>query len=105
MLTGEFRYGSWFEHILQWHKFRKNHPEINIHFVCYEEMKANPVLEISKLCKFLGKDDKIAEDIAYKTSFEQMKSGIKTKRENEEKTWQTSKAKTEEETQQVSILL
>ena len=56
-----------------------------MHFVYYEEMKKDPVLEIGKLCRFFGKDCSLAEEIATKTNFEQMKHGVQNKRTHEEK--------------------
>ncbi|XP_037777972.1 sulfotransferase 1C4-like [Penaeus monodon] len=65
-------YGPYWEHLREaWP--RRDHP--NMHFVFYEDMKADPMAELRKLNHFLGTDltEDQLEKIARYTSFEAMK--------------------------------
>ena len=66
-------YGTWFSHTKAWWRLSKTHR--NIHVIFYEDLKKNPVLEISKLAKFLGCQHSIdfISKVAEMTSFEKMK--------------------------------
>ncbi|XP_047475121.1 sulfotransferase 1C4-like [Penaeus chinensis] len=65
-------YGPYWEHLREaWP--RRDHP--NMHFVFYEDMKADPMAELRKLNQFLGTDltEEQLEKIAHYTSFGEMK--------------------------------
>ncbi|XP_072926315.1 sulfotransferase family 5A, member 1 isoform X1 [Hemitrygon akajei] len=49
-LIGEVNYGSWFEHIKEWHSHRD---EFNFLFITYEELKKDLRKSVIKLCNFL----------------------------------------------------
>lgn len=68
----ELIYGPYWEHLREaWP--RRDHP--NMHFLFYEDMKADPKAELRKLNQFLGTDltEEQLEKIAHYTSFEEMK--------------------------------
>lgn len=72
-IGGQFNmYGSWFEHVITYWKKFQDKP--NSCFVCYEELKKNPVEGIQKISSFLGlnRDVEFCRAIAEKTSFESM---------------------------------
>ncbi|NP_001104204.1 sulfotransferase family 1C member 4 S homeolog [Xenopus laevis] len=71
-LSGDVPWGSWFDHVLGWWKAVDKH---QILFVFYEDMIKDPMCEIRKVMKFLGKDlsDEVLENIKYHTSFQAMK--------------------------------
>ncbi|XP_042856927.1 sulfotransferase 1C4-like [Penaeus japonicus] len=65
-------YGPYWEHLREaWPQ--RDHP--NMHFLFYEDMKANPKAEMKKLDRFLGTNltEEQLEKIAHYTSFEEMK--------------------------------
>ena len=64
-------YGDYFSHILGWWAARENP---NIHFVKYEDLKADPRAEITKMASFLGKalTDAEIEVILSESSFKSM---------------------------------
>ncbi|ROT80799.1 estrogen sulfotransferase [Penaeus vannamei] len=65
-------YGPYWEHLREaWP--RRDHP--NMHFLFYEDMKADPKAELRKLNQFLGTDltEEQLQKIAHYTSFEEMK--------------------------------
>ncbi|XP_036361208.1 sulfotransferase 6B1 isoform X1 [Octopus sinensis] len=75
-LDGKLNYGSWFEYTQQWEKDIKDHPELPILIVKYEDLKKDPVSNVAKVAEFLGlpKNDQLFEDIADKCSFAKMKA-------------------------------
>ena len=66
-------YGTWFSHTTEWWRLSKTNP--NIYVIFYEDLKKNPVLEISKLAKFLDcqHSPEFLAKVAEMTSFAQMK--------------------------------
>ncbi|XP_042856926.1 sulfotransferase 1C4-like [Penaeus japonicus] len=65
-------YGPYWEHLREaWPQ--RDHP--NMHFLFYEDMKADPKAEMKKLDRFLGTNltEEQLEKIAHYTSFEEMK--------------------------------
>ncbi|XP_005095451.1 sulfotransferase 1A1 [Aplysia californica] len=76
-LTGEFSWGSWFQHVLAWEKFMKENPSVPVFVVQFEKLKEHPKDVIADLCHFLGRPDTLTEEIATATSFENMKIGTK----------------------------
>ncbi|XP_041378163.1 sulfotransferase family cytosolic 1B member 1-like [Gigantopelta aegis] len=56
MLEGKVDYNSWFDYVLQWEKAIKDHPELPIHIIYYEDYKEDVLREVKKLSQFLGKD-------------------------------------------------
>ncbi|XP_023220884.1 sulfotransferase 1C2-like [Centruroides sculpturatus] len=52
-INGQTDYGDYFDHHLSWYE-HKNEP--NIHFVTYEDLKADTKNEILKIAKFLGEE-------------------------------------------------
>ncbi|XP_063864857.1 sulfotransferase 1E1-like isoform X1 [Scylla paramamosain] len=73
LMTGQILYGPYWSHVKQaWQK--RHHP--NLHFVFYEDMKADIMSELRKLNEFLGtqlSEEKL-EAIAQYTSFSSMKA-------------------------------
>ncbi|OCT58318.1 hypothetical protein XELAEV_18002256mg [Xenopus laevis] len=76
-LSGDVPWGSWFDHVLGWWKAMDKH---QILFVFYEDMIKDPMHEIQKVMKFLGKDlsDEVLENIKFHTSFQAMKENPMT---------------------------
>ncbi|GAB1600159.1 sulfotransferase 6B1-like [Argonauta hians] len=72
---GKVNYGNYFEYMLQWEKDIKNHPELPILIVKYEELKKDPVGGVTKVAQFLGlpNNSQLFKDIAEKCSFSNMK--------------------------------
>lgn len=82
-MTGDFVYGSWFDHVNAFERFMKQNPQVKVHVIQFEKLLENPVKEISALCRFLGKSDSVAADIAEATSFENMKKKTQGKSDKE----------------------
>ena len=74
-------YGDYFDNVLSWWKERDN---ANIHFVKYEDLKANPKAEIGKIAGFLGKSfsEDLLDLIVDECSFESMKNDPMSNCEN-----------------------
>ncbi|KAK0045578.1 sulfotransferase family cytosolic 1B member 1 [Biomphalaria pfeifferi] len=53
-LDGKVDYGSWFEHISSWSAAVKEHPELRIKGVNYEELSQNPQQTILEMAQFLN---------------------------------------------------
>lgn len=71
-VNSQLIYGPYWEHLREaW--LRRDHP--NMHFLFYEDMKADPKAELRKLNQFLGTDltEEQLEKIVHYTSFESMK--------------------------------
>ncbi|XP_060599448.1 sulfotransferase 1B1-like isoform X2 [Ruditapes philippinarum] len=73
-LQGRTEYNSWFEYVLEWEREMSTSPELPIHLVYYEDLKENSLLEVSRLGRFLGVDDKdgLFEAISRKCQFDNM---------------------------------
>ena len=71
-LAGQILYGSYFDHVLSWWAHRSDE---NILFVKYEDMKRDLLSVVTRIAKFIGSnvDEEVIKEIAFKTSFEQMK--------------------------------
>ncbi|XP_031748835.1 sulfotransferase 1C2-like isoform X1 [Xenopus tropicalis] len=76
-LSGHVPWGIWFDHVIGWWKAMDKH---QILFIFYEDMIEDPMREIRKVMKFLGKDlsDGVLENIKYHTSFQAMKENPMT---------------------------
>eukprot|EP00079_Xenopus_tropicalis_P014088 XP_002944661.3 PREDICTED: sulfotransferase 1C2-like [Xenopus tropicalis] len=76
-LSGDVPWGSWFDHVIGWGKAMDKH---QILFIFYEDMIEDPMREIRKVMKFLGKDlsEEVLENIKYHTSFQAMKENPMT---------------------------
>ncbi|KAJ8317803.1 hypothetical protein KUTeg_004645, partial [Tegillarca granosa] len=53
-LNGNIDFGSWFEYTLDWETTIKEHPELPIHVMYFENLKQNGIEEIQRLADFLG---------------------------------------------------
>ena len=84
-MTGEFLWGSWFDHVNGFDRFIRENPQVKVHVIQFEKLLENPVKEISELCRFLGESESLslAADIAEATSFENMKRETQGKSEKE----------------------
>ncbi|CAG2189418.1 SULT1 [Mytilus edulis] len=73
---------NWFYYTRQWFEFLKEGHD-NIYCLSYEDMKDDPVTEISKLAKFLEVEanSDLVKDIAVKCSFQNMKQAASSKQE------------------------
>ncbi|CAI9727024.1 sulfotransferase family cytosolic 1B member 1-like [Octopus vulgaris] len=73
---GKVNYGNWFQYMLQWEKDIKDHPELPILILRYEDVKKDPIGIIAKLAEFLElpRNDQLFQDIADKCSFSKMKA-------------------------------
>jgi len=78
-LAGEYVYGSWFEHLKAFESFMAENPQVECYVIQFEKLLEDPVKEISELCRFLGKSDACAAEIAEVTSFKNMKVGNQKK--------------------------
>ncbi|MCB0565102.1 MAG: sulfotransferase domain-containing protein [Phaeodactylibacter sp.] len=80
-MEGKVWYGDWFDHIKSWWEHR--HAE-NIHFLWYEDMKADYDNELRRLAAFLQypMPDELLRQIREATSFEQMKANEFTNRQD-----------------------
>ena len=79
-------YGTWFSHTTEWWRLSKTNP--NIYVIFYEDLKKNPVLEISKLAKFLEcqHSPEFVSKVVEVTSFAKMKESAVKNDKTAEKT-------------------
>ncbi|CAC5395564.1 SULT1 [Mytilus coruscus] len=71
---------NWFYYTRQWFEFLKEEHD-NIYCMAYEDLKDDPVMEITKLAKFLevGENTDLFKDIAVKCSFQNLKQAATSK--------------------------
>lgn len=71
---------NWFYYTRQWFEFL-NEGHDNIYCLAYEDLKDDPVMEITKLAKFLdvGENSDLFKDIAIKCSFHNLKQAATSK--------------------------
>ncbi|XP_060703510.1 amine sulfotransferase-like isoform X1 [Hemiscyllium ocellatum] len=76
-VEGNVFYGSWFEHIRDWHSHKD---ELNILFVAYEDMKNDLRSVVQKVASFLNKklDEDTLESILNQCTFKYMKENPRT---------------------------
>ena len=82
-IAGQTDFGDYFDHVCSWLRQMTRTGRENIHFIYFEDVKANGREEILKLARFLGGDlenklksgllDKVVEMSSLKT----MKDGLK----------------------------
>ncbi|KAK7093250.1 sulfotransferase 1B1-like isoform X2 [Littorina saxatilis] len=66
---------SWANWILSYEKGLKEHPELSVHVICYEQLKASPAKEIQRLAEYLGVavPSGLVDAVASQTQFSHMK--------------------------------
>ncbi|XP_072273338.1 sulfotransferase 1B1-like isoform X2 [Pyxicephalus adspersus] len=71
-IEGNVGFGSWGAHVRDWWNLRQ---QKNILYIFYEDMLEDPIREIRKVAKFLGKDfsEEVVNRIGQQTSFKAMK--------------------------------
>ena len=71
-IKGELEYGDYFDHILSWWAHKDDD---NVLILKYEDMKKDLPSAVSTIAKFIGQDisKELVEEIAHKTTFENMK--------------------------------
>ncbi|KAK7475946.1 hypothetical protein BaRGS_00032835 [Batillaria attramentaria] len=72
-LDGHVPLNSWANWVLSFEKGLKEHPELPVHVVHYEKLKADTLREIQRLAEFLGAPASLAEQVAEQTDFKKMK--------------------------------
>nr|KAG5713288.1 hypothetical protein BaRGS_007815 [Batillaria attramentaria] len=55
-LEGNVDWGAYSEWLMQWERMMEQHPDHPVHVLSYEDLKKNPVEELTKLSGFLDKD-------------------------------------------------
>ncbi|XP_067656010.1 sulfotransferase 1C2A-like [Haliotis asinina] len=75
-LEGKVDWKSWFDHVRTWEQLFEDNPDVNVHFIHYEDLKLNPIQELQRLSVFLGLDRGITllEAIATKCTIGRMRS-------------------------------
>ncbi|XP_070204442.1 uncharacterized protein [Littorina saxatilis] len=76
MISGfGYRYGDWFDHVLDWEDAIKTQKQVPIITSVFEDMKKDPVGQIEKLDQFLGtnRGRQLCEQIADACSFTKIK--------------------------------
>ncbi|XP_067655406.1 sulfotransferase 1C2A-like [Haliotis asinina] len=73
-ISGKLEWGSWFENMTSWERALQKYPDHPILLVYYEEMKQEPLREITRIKDFLGvpRDEQFCKSVAEKTKFEKM---------------------------------
>lgn len=81
-LRGHMVYGSWFDHVIPYWKFSREHPDKML-FISFEELKMDLPGMVSRIGEFLGHSLKqeAIDTIANHCSFEQMKNNNMVNRE------------------------
>ena len=71
-LKGDVDYGDYFDHVLSWWAHKDDD---NVLFLKYEDMKKDLPSAVATIAKFIGQDisKELVEEIAHKTTFENMK--------------------------------
>lgn len=71
-MAGEVSYGSWYQHVQEWHELRHTHPLL---YLFYEDIKEDPKREVKKILEFLGRSlpEETVDHIVQQTSFKEMK--------------------------------
>jgi hypothetical protein len=76
-LRGEVEHGSWWAHTLDWWQASRRQPE-QVLFITYEEMVADPVAAVRRVCSFLGegwqRSDQYLQRVARDSNFSLMKA-------------------------------
>uniref|UniRef100_A0A8W8NP77 Sulfotransferase domain-containing protein n=1 Tax=Magallana gigas TaxID=29159 RepID=A0A8W8NP77_MAGGI len=67
---------AWYKYTLEWEQFIRENPDHPVHCIMYEQLQQNAVEEIKRLATFLKTpcDDKLANLIAEKCSFQNLKN-------------------------------
>ncbi|XP_069131648.1 sulfotransferase 1B1-like [Argopecten irradians] len=73
-------YGGFVKYEREWEDAKKTKAVTNVHSVFYEDLKKNPVAEITRLAAFLNKDlsPQLIEEIAEKCSFWNLAHAVKS---------------------------
>ncbi|KAK7487793.1 hypothetical protein BaRGS_00020934 [Batillaria attramentaria] len=71
-----FTYGTWTDHLRQVQTFTREHPDMPVFSLSFEENKRNPVDCVRRLAWYLEVDvtDKLCQDIAHACSFHNMQT-------------------------------
>ena len=71
-MRGDLDFGDYFDHVLSWWAHKDDD---NVLFLKYEDMKKNLPSAVATIAKFIGQDTskELVEEIAHKTTFENMK--------------------------------
>ncbi|XP_052707823.1 sulfotransferase 6B1-like [Crassostrea angulata] len=79
---------AWYKYTLEWEQFIKENPDHPVHCIMYEQLQQNAVEEIKRLATFfkIPCDDKLANLIAEKCSFQNLKDAT-LKVKNGGKSW------------------
>ncbi|KAJ8298934.1 hypothetical protein KUTeg_022994 [Tegillarca granosa] len=82
-------YNNYFTCALSWEHALKNNPDLNVLSLYYEDLKEDPIREITKIARFLNVSytEEFIAEIAEKCSFKAMKAGDKEVRRHELQNW------------------
>ncbi|XP_060070450.1 sulfotransferase 1C2-like [Ylistrum balloti] len=71
---------SWFNYVKEWTDGKANNPNMQVHTVWYEDLKADLYSEVSKISKFLGtrNDEKFLREVESIVSFQSLKTAHET---------------------------
>ncbi|XP_005103703.3 sulfotransferase 1C2-like [Aplysia californica] len=75
-MSGEFVWGSWFQHVLAVEQFITEHPEFPVYVIQFEKLKERPAEVIQEFCRFLNVPEDKAKEIADATKFQNMKKEV-----------------------------
>lgn len=74
-MDGRLPFGDYFEHTASWHQFAMENPD-QVFWLSFEDLKANPDEEMTRLAKFVGMphDPATIERVRRETTFKKLKS-------------------------------
>ncbi|XP_021355269.1 sulfotransferase 1C2-like [Mizuhopecten yessoensis] len=70
---------EWFTYTKEWSQIIDSNQDLHIHMLYYEDLKSNPLGEVSRLAEFLKVeyDDQLIRDITDNCNFESLKQANK----------------------------
>ncbi|OWF35183.1 sulfotransferase 1 family member D1-like [Mizuhopecten yessoensis] len=74
-LKGDVDYGTWFDYTQKWEKFMADNPEYPIFMTTYEDMKQDPLRQVTRIAKFLeiDCDQAFLQEVTDLCQFDRMK--------------------------------
>ncbi|XP_076435167.1 sulfotransferase 1A1-like isoform X2 [Babylonia areolata] len=60
-MEGKVDWGGYGEYLRDWERVMEQHPQLSVHLIAYEQLMEDPIAELTRLSRFLGK----AHDVSF----------------------------------------